>query len=206
MSYFLYSFLKHGIIFAVYNLKSNFFIPTGGSLKNAHKTDKTHFLCGYTNSGKTTIGKELARQLDVPFTIQTNWSPPRQDRLHNRSSPLKQRSLPQYWTWDHQTGIQLSPLRNFHRWRSAHLLPQRRSSLQSRYHYLLKPPLWRLLQKPDAKSWPASYQKQHQRRTSWPIQQAGSLLWGLRSIYSKKWPHPTGNCPSYHWTTFLKTS
>lgn len=36
------------------------------------KLTKPIFLCGYTNSGKTTIGKELARQLDVPFTIQTN--------------------------------------------------------------------------------------------------------------------------------------
>ena len=31
------------------------------------KLTKPIFLCGYTNSGKTTIGKELARQLDVPF-------------------------------------------------------------------------------------------------------------------------------------------
>ena len=46
------------------------------------KLTKPIFLCGYTNSGKTTIGKELARQLDVPFydtdeliTSQTGQTP-----------------------------------------------------------------------------------------------------------------------------------
>ena len=28
---------------------------------------KPVFLCGYTSSGKTTVGKELAKQLGVPF-------------------------------------------------------------------------------------------------------------------------------------------
>ena len=53
------------------------------------KLTKPIFLCGYTNSGKTTIGKELARQLDVPFYDTDELITPRQDRLHNRSSPLK---------------------------------------------------------------------------------------------------------------------
>ncbi len=46
------------------------------------KLTKPIFLCGYTSSGKTTIGKELARQLDVPFydtdeliTSQTGQTP-----------------------------------------------------------------------------------------------------------------------------------
>ena len=46
------------------------------------KLTKPIFLCGYTNSGKTTIGKERARQLDVPFydtdeliTSQTGQTP-----------------------------------------------------------------------------------------------------------------------------------
>ena len=43
---------------------------------------KPIFLCGYTSSGKTTIGKELAKQLHVPFydtdkliTVKTGHTP-----------------------------------------------------------------------------------------------------------------------------------
>lgn len=61
------------------------------------KLTKPIFLCGYTSSGKTTIGKELARQLDVPFydtdeliTSQTGQTPQKDLRLS------RQRSLPQY--------------------------------------------------------------------------------------------------------------
>lgn len=43
---------------------------------------KSIFLCGYTSSGKTTIGKELAKQLHVPFydtdkliTVKTGHTP-----------------------------------------------------------------------------------------------------------------------------------
>ena len=105
------------------------------------KLTKPIFLCGYTSSGKTTIGKELARQLDVPFydtdeliTSQTGQTP---QQIFASQGNEAFRNIEHEITKQ----VQLSPLRNFHRWRSAHLLPQRRSSLQSRYHYLLKPPL-----------------------------------------------------------------
>ena len=60
------------------------------------KLTKPIFLCGYTSSGKTTIGKELARQLDVPLRYR------RTDHLPDRTDSTtdlrlsRQRSLPQY--------------------------------------------------------------------------------------------------------------
>ena len=102
------------------------------------KLTKPIFLCGYTNSGKTTIGKELARQLDVPFydtdeliTSQTGQTPQQifasqgNEAFRNIEHEIT-KQVSSYPPCVISTGGGLS---------------QRRSSLQSRYHYLLKPPL-----------------------------------------------------------------
>ena len=122
------------------------------------KLTKPIFLCGYTNSGKTTIGKELARQLDVPFydtdeliTSQTGQTPQQifasqgNEAFRNIEHEIT-KQVSSYSPCVISTGGGLSCLGGDQfvctvKWRSAHLLPQRRSSLQSRYHYLLKPPL-----------------------------------------------------------------
>ena len=105
------------------------------------KLTKPIFLCGYTNSGKTTIGKELARQLDVPFydtdeliTSQTGQTP---QQIFASQGNEAFRNI------EHEITKQVSsyPPCVISTGGGLHLLPQRRSSLQSRYHYLLKPPL-----------------------------------------------------------------
>ncbi|RHS90860.1 shikimate kinase [Clostridium sp. AM42-4] len=42
-------------------------VLTLNKVRNRNMITKPVFLCGYTSSGKTTVGKELAKQLGVPF-------------------------------------------------------------------------------------------------------------------------------------------
>ena len=61
---------------------------------------KPIFLCGYTSSGKTTIGKELAKQLHVPFydtdkliTVKTGHTPNQKGQGHAKRFSASHRSV-----------------------------------------------------------------------------------------------------------------
>ena len=73
-------------------------VLTLNKVRNRNMITKPVFLCGYTSSGKTTVGKELAKQLGVPFFDTDTLLEEQTGQTPSSSLPKRARPVSVIWS------------------------------------------------------------------------------------------------------------
>ena len=102
-------------------------------------------LCGFTSSGKTTIGKLLSERLGLPFYDTDQMLIEHYQMTIPESLPKAAKHFSAIWTRDRPPGMHTWSIRRLHRRRHADLWPEWRDSRQKRNDLLHWPPIWGLL-------------------------------------------------------------